>query len=128
MTTDQTTTTDTRAAGPRRVETVVIGAGQTGLATAYHLKRAGRECLVVHEHDRVGDQWRRRYDSLRLNTPAKYDSLPGMRFPAKRFAFPTGRAMGDYLETYADTMGLSVRGDTHVVSVDRLPAGGWRVS
>jgi len=128
MTDDQTTTAATSTASPKRVETIVVGAGQTGLATAYHLTRAGGECLVLHEHARVGDQWRERYDSLHLNTPAKYDSLPGMRFPAKRFAFPTGRAMGDYLEVYADTMGLSVRGDTHVVSVDRLPEGGWRVS
>ena len=128
MSSTQTATADVRPAGPHRVETVVIGAGQTGLATAYHLTRAGHECLVLHEHVRVGDQWRSRYDSLRLNTPAKYDSLPGMRFPAKRFAFPTGREMGDYLEAYAETMGLQVRGDSPVSAVDRLPDGCYLVT
>ncbi len=43
-----------------------------------------------------------RYDSLRLYSPATYDALPGLRFPHGRSAFPTGRQMAEYLETYAD--------------------------
>src|SRR3954453_1966325 len=74
----------------RHVPTVVIGAGQTGLSTAYFLTRAGHECLVVHEHDRVGDQWRQRDGSLRLNTPAKGGSVPGTpcRSPPRRSGTP----------------------------------------
>jgi putative flavoprotein involved in K+ transport len=110
------------------VETVIIGAGQTGLATAYHLQRAGRECVVLNEHPRVGDQWRTRYDSLRLNTPAQYDSLPGMPFPAGKWSFPTGRDMADYLEAYADRFGLDVRSGSHVTSADHLADGSWMVT
>jgi len=40
------------------VETVIIGAGQAGLATAHHLQRLGRECVVIDAEDRVGDDWR----------------------------------------------------------------------
>ena len=112
---------------PRR-GTVVIGAGQTGLATAYFLARAGQDCLVVHEHERVGDQWRQRYDSLQLNTPAQYDNLPGMKFPAPKHSFPSGLDMADYLEQYAANFDLGVRGRTFVRSVDRLEDGSYRVS
>src|SRR5690242_14312232 len=87
------------------IGTVIIGAGQTGLSTAYFLRRAGAPCVVLDENARVGDQWRQRYDSLLLNTPAQYDGLPGLPFPAPRGSFPTGREMGDFLETYAKTMG-----------------------
>jgi putative flavoprotein involved in K+ transport len=40
------------------IETLVVGAGQAGLATAYHLQQLGRECLVVEAADRLGDGWR----------------------------------------------------------------------
>lgn len=79
---------------------IVIGAGQTGLAAAYHLARRGIEFVVLEASDRVGDVWRSRYDSLRLYSPAKYDGLPGLAFPLGRPDFPTGRQMGGYLEAY----------------------------
>src|SRR5919205_747205 len=86
---------------PERLGTVIIGAGQTGLATAYFLGQAGVPCVVLDEHARVGDQWRQRYDSLLLNTPAQYDGLPGLPSPAPRWSYPTGAEMGDHLERYA---------------------------
>ena len=64
------------------LETIVIGAGQAGLATAFQLRQSGRDCLVVDAGTRVGDGWRNQWDSLRLYSPAKHDSLPGMAFPA----------------------------------------------
>lgn len=111
-----------------RVETIVIGAGQSGLATAYELGRSGHACVVLDEHQRVGDQWRARYPSLRLNTPAQYDGLPGMRFPARRHSFPTGLEMADYLETYAERFGIDVRAEVAVTSVDRLADGRYLVT
>jgi putative flavoprotein involved in K+ transport len=123
--TTESTIAPTSAAGltPRRVATIIIGAGQTGLATAYHLGRAGQECVVLHGDARVGDQWRNRYDSLRLNTPALRDSLPGTPFPAAPYSFPTGREMGDYLERYVAEHGIDVRHATEVTRVDRLGDG-----
>lgn len=91
------------------VETLIIGAGQAGLATAYHLGRRGRECLVVDGNTRVGDSWRQQWDSLRLYSPAKYDALPGMRFPASPWHYPSKDEAADFLETYARTHQLPVR-------------------
>ncbi len=100
-------------------EAIVIGAGQSGLAAGYHLARRGEDFLVLEADARVGDVWRRRYDSLRLYTPAKLDSLPGLPLPLPGHAFPTGRQMGDYLESYAAHHGLPVRTGQRV---DRLRA------
>lgn len=105
------------------VETVIIGAGQAGLATAYHLTRQGRPCLVLEANDRVGDVWRNRFDSLRLFTPAAYDALPGRPWAMPRWEFPTGQEMGDYLEAYAAELDLPVQTG---VSVDSLTRDGDR--
>ena len=106
-----------------RFETVIVGGGQAGLATAYHLKKQGRSFVVLDAEGRVGDAWRKRWDSLRLFTPAKYDGLPGLRFPAPRWSFPTKDEMGDYLETYADRFELPIRTG---VFVDRVFRDGER--
>ena len=100
------------AAQAERFETVIIGGGQAGLATGYHLARQGRSFIILDANERVGDPWRRRWDSLRLYSPAKYDGLPGMRFPARRAFFPTAHEMGDYLEAYATHFDLPVRTST----------------
>src|SRR5687768_14004995 len=111
-----------------RLGTVVIGAGQTGLATAYFLGRSGVPCVVLDEHARVGDQWRRRYHSLLLNTPAQYDGLPGLPFPARRGSYPTGAEMGDHLERYVERMGITVRSGVTVCAVERRPDGSYRLT
>jgi putative flavoprotein involved in K+ transport len=72
----------------RTAAVAVIGAGQAGLASAYELRRAGIDCMVFDAGDRVGDVWRARWDSLQLFTPAAYDGLPGLAFPARPSHFP----------------------------------------
>lgn len=127
-TTRDSTTHDSTTTGNRpQLGTVVIGAGQTGLSTAYHLSRRGHPCLVLDEHTRVGDQWRQRYDSLKLNTPAHVDNLPGMPFPAPRHSFPSGHDMADYLEAYVERFGLDVRHDTHVRGVQQRDDGTFAI-
>jgi putative flavoprotein involved in K+ transport len=105
------------------VETVVIGAGQAGLAVGYYLARRGSEFTILDGAPRVGDSWRNRWDSLRLFTPAKYNRLPGMRFPAARWSFPTKDEMADYLESYAARFDLPVQTG---VKVDRVACRGGR--
>jgi putative flavoprotein involved in K+ transport len=100
-----------------RFETVIIGGGQAGLAAGYELKKRGRPFVILEANERIGDSWRKRWDSLRLFTPAKYDGLPGMRFPAPRWSFPTKDEMGDYLEAYAGRFELPVETG---VCVDRV--------
>jgi putative flavoprotein involved in K+ transport len=108
--------------GTHSIETVVIGAGQAGLATGYHLARRGMPFVILDADARVGDQWRRRWDSLRLFTPAAYDGLPGWDFPAPAHSFPTKDEMADYLESYARRFELPVRPATRVTRLSR--AGG----
>jgi putative flavoprotein involved in K+ transport len=124
---DAATREPTTNGGTERVDTVIVGAGQCGLATAYHLNRHGLDCVVLDENARVGDNWRKRYDSLRLFTPSQYDALPGMPFPLPRWTWPTGRQMGDYLEAYAERMGLDVRHRTTVKRVRATAEGEYLV-
>ena len=104
-------------------DTVIVGGGQAGLATGYHLAKRGRSFVILDACERVGDPWRKRWDSLRLYSPAGYDGLPGLRFPAKRTHYPTTQEMADYLESYATHFELPVRPRT---SVDRLTKAGDR--
>jgi putative flavoprotein involved in K+ transport len=104
---------------PMQVETVIIGAGQAGLSTGYHLERLGRSCVILERNRRVGDTWRKRWDSLRLFTPARFDGLDGLRFPAPKNAFPTKDEMADYLEAYARHFDLPVLTGTRVERVWR---------
>jgi len=98
-------------------EVVVIGAGQAGLAAGYHLAQRGIEFVIVEASRRVGDVWRDRYDSLLLYSPARYNALPGHRFPLGRNVFPTGAQMGDYLEAYVAHHRLPVHTAVHVDSL-----------
>src|SRR5262245_10112664 len=103
--------------------TVVIGGGQAGLSVGYYLAQQGRPFVILDASQRVGDAWRHRWDSLRLFTPAVFDGLVGMKFPAPPFSFPTKDEMGDYLETYARRFQLPIRNG---VRVDRLTRTGDR--
>jgi putative flavoprotein involved in K+ transport len=107
------------ADGRESVETVIIGGGQAGLSVGYYLAKHGRPFVILDANERTGDSWRQRWDSLLLFTPARYNGLPGMRFPAPSSSFVTKDDMADYLEAYAARFELPVR---RGVTVDRL----WR--
>jgi putative flavoprotein involved in K+ transport len=104
-----------------RFHTIVIGGGQAGLSVGYYLARQGRPFVILDASARVGDSWRRRWDSLRLFTPALFDGLVGLTFPAPPFSFPTKDQMAEYLEQYARHFQLPVRSG---VRVDRLTRAG----
>ena len=106
-----------------QIQTVVIGGGQAGLSTGYHLARRGLQFVILEAHQRVGDSWRQRWNSLRLFTPARFDGIAGMPFPAPPHSFPTKNEMADYLETYAKKFNFPVRTG---VKVDRLSRKGAR--
>jgi putative flavoprotein involved in K+ transport len=102
-----------------RVDTIVIGAGQAGLSVGYHLSRLGVPFVILEANQRVGDSWRTRWDSLRLFTPAVFDGLDGMPFPASAYTFPTKDEMAEYLEKYARHFKLPVRTGMRVEKLER---------
>ena len=111
------TTADERR--PEHFDVIVIGGGQAGLSTGYHLARTGLRYVILDAHDRIGDAWRNRWDSLRLFTPARFCGLDGLPFPAPWSAFPTKDEMADYLHDYAAEFRLPIRTGTRVDAVRR---------
>src|SRR6476661_10696855 len=99
----------TASAPSQPYDVIVVGAGQAGLAVGYHLARQGARFLVLDAGSEVGESWRTRWDSLRLFTPAQYDALPGMPFPARPDEYPTKDMVADYLRDYATHFALPVR-------------------
>jgi putative flavoprotein involved in K+ transport len=84
-----------------QVETIIVGGGQAGLAVGYHLAQGNRPFVILDANERTGDSWRKRWDSLRLFTPAYLNGLPGLEFPGPRGSCPSKDEMADYLEAYA---------------------------
>lgn len=110
-----------------RIETLVIGGGQAGLAMSAHLAEAGRPHLVV-ERARIAERWRtERWDSLVANGPAWHD-----RFPAATFgdidpdSFATKDRIVRYFEEFAAQIDAPIRCGVEVTSLSAAPAGGFR--
>ncbi|GAA5032851.1 flavin-containing monooxygenase [Streptomyces siamensis] len=99
---------------------IVIGAGQSGLASAALAPRHGlARVLVLEARDQPGGAWPRYYDSLTLFSPARYSSLPGMPFPGDPDRYPTRDEVVDYLRAYARRLTADIHASTTVTSVTR---------
>ena len=110
-------------ASDQRLDVVVVGGSQAGLAMAWHLQRQGLNFVVLEAGPEVGHVWRSRWDSLRLFTPAQYDALPGMAFPAPADTYPTKDPVADYLQAYATAFQLPVRLNARVTSLVQTDGG-----
>jgi putative flavoprotein involved in K+ transport len=102
-----------------RFETLIIGGGQAGLTAGYYLAKHARPLVILDANERIGDAWRKRWDSLRLFTPARFSGLPGLPFPARAWSFPTKDELADYLEAYAVQFELPVRTGISVYGLTR---------
>jgi putative flavoprotein involved in K+ transport len=109
------------------LDVVVVGGSQAGLAMAWHLARHGRRFVVLEAGPEVGHVWRSRWDSLKLFTPAQYDALPGMAFPAPADTYPTKDPVADYLQAYAAAFDLPVRLNAKATELSRLDDGSFEV-
>jgi putative flavoprotein involved in K+ transport len=110
-------------AGDRLLDVVVIGGSQSGLAMAWHLQRQGLDFVVLEAGPEVGHVWRSRWDTLKLFTPAQYDALPGLAFPAPADTYPTKDPVADYLQAYANTFNLPVRLNARVTRLSKTDDG-----
>jgi len=110
----------------KRHDVVVVGGGQAGLAIGYHLAKQGKDFTILETASEAGAVWRKRWDSLKLFTSARYDGLPGMDFPGDPDRYPTRDEVADYLAAYARRFDLPVELDSRVCAVRRQD-GGYRV-
>ena len=111
------------------VDTLVVGAGQAGIAMSEHLGKAGVSHLVL-ERSRIAERWRsERWDSLVANGPAWHDRFPGIEFPdLDPDGFPAKDAVADYFEAYARQINAPIRCGVEVRSVERhIGRPGFRV-
>ena len=105
------------------LDVVVVGGSQAGLAMAWHLAQRGLRFVVLEAGPEVGHVWRNRWDSLKLFTPAQYDALPGMAFPAPVDTYPTKDPVADYLQAYAAAFQLPVRLNARVTQLRQTDDG-----
>jgi putative flavoprotein involved in K+ transport len=87
---------------------VVIGGGQSGLAAGYYLKKMKKEFIIFDDNEKTGDQWRQRWDSLKLFTPSQHDNLPGMQFDLPKNSYPSKNQMAGFLGEYVEKYNLPV--------------------
>jgi len=108
-----------------RTDTVIIGAGQAGLALSHELRAAGLEHVLL-ERGRVGERWRsERWDSLRLLTPNRLNGLPGAAALPEPGGYLDRASLVAHLESYASD--APVRAHTTVVRV-RWAAHGYDIA
>jgi putative flavoprotein involved in K+ transport len=108
------------------LEVAVVGGGQAGLAIGYFLKQQGRRFTILEASDAPAAAWRARWDSLRLFTSVRYDSLPGRVFPGDADSYPGRDDVVAYLTDYARAFELPVELNSVVQAVRRAD-GGYRV-
>jgi putative flavoprotein involved in K+ transport len=101
-------------------DTLIIGGGQAGLTAGYYLAKQERSLVILDANERIGDAWRKRWDSLRLFTPACFSRLPGLPIPAPAWSFPTKDELADYLESYAQRFELPVRTGIRVDGLSKV--------
>jgi len=106
-----------------RVRTLVIGGGQAGVSIGYFLQQAGEDFRIVDADTEIGATWRSRWDSLKLFTEAKYNNLPGTRFPGDPEHIPGKDEMADYLRDYAGRFGLPIELGVEVGEISRTDGG-----
>jgi putative flavoprotein involved in K+ transport len=106
-----------------RYDVIVVGGGQAGLAIGYFLARQQRRFAILEAADTPAAAWRERWDSLRLFTPVRYDSLPGRAFPGDPDSYPGRDDVVAYLTDYASHFDLPVELNTRVRAVRRADDG-----
>lgn len=101
-------------------DTIVIGAGQAGLAVGYFLKQTKQKYVLFDKGNEAGDSWSKRYDSLILFTPRIYSSLPGMPLEGEEQGFPDKNEIAAYLKKYAERFEIPIQFHTEVINISKI--------
>jgi putative flavoprotein involved in K+ transport len=105
------------------INTIVIGGGQAGMAAGYYLHHMKDNFVILDENIRIGETWRKRWDSLRLFTPNQANHLPGLKIPGADLYFPTKDEVATYLEEYARQFNLPIQHGSKVDSLQKNEKG-----
>ena len=96
---------------------LIIGAGQCGLSAARYLQQKGADFLILEKNKQIGDNWRKRYDSLSLFTPASLSALPELPMALAPKSRPNKNQMADYFSRYVDHFELPVHVNEEVLNI-----------
>ncbi|TEB21200.1 FAD/NAD-P-binding domain-containing protein [Coprinellus micaceus] len=112
----------------RNPTVLIVGAGQSGLGVSANLKVLGIDSLMIERAERVGDNWRKRYEALCLHDPVWYDHMPFIPFPKTWPVYTPARKLGNWLESYVDSLDLNVWTSSTVTKVEPTGEGSWSVT
>jgi putative flavoprotein involved in K+ transport len=104
------------------LDSVIVGAGQAGLAAGYQAQRAHLSFRILEAGSAPAGSWPHYYDSLKLFSPARYSALPGLPFPGDPDRYPTRDEVVDYLTGYARHFALPVELNRRVDTIRRVGA------
>jgi putative flavoprotein involved in K+ transport len=93
---------------PNKVDVVVLGGGQSGLAVGYYLRRINLSFIILDEQEKSGGAWQHAWESLQLFSPADHSSLPGWLMPRGEGVYPTRVEAISYLTQYETRYGLPI--------------------
>lgn len=105
------------------LDAIIIGAGQSGLAMAYYLKKKQRNFLIIDADSEVGESWLKRWDSLKLFTSSEHNNLPGFSFPLEKGCYPNKYEVANYLKAYAARYEFNIEFNQRVRSVYKNEEG-----
>ncbi len=104
-----------RAFADRDPAVIVVGGGQAGLSIAARLQQLGVDTLIVDRHERIGDNWRKRYHSLTLHNEMHVNHLPYMPFPPNFPVYIPKDKLANWFESYVEAMELNFWTGTELV-------------
>ena len=104
----------------REPTVLVVGCGQAGLSIASRLKQLNIDTLIIDKHERIGDNWRKRYHSLTLHNQTQVNHLPLMPFPKTWPTYIAKDKLAGWFEYYAESLELNVWNNTEFISAEYL--------
>ena len=102
----------------REPEVIVVGSGQAGLSIAARLKQQNIDTLIVDKNERIGDNWRNRYHSLKLHNQTHVNHLPYMPFPSTWPTYIPKDKLAGWFEYYVESMELNAWTNTKFIGAE----------